>query len=173
MTACPAPESGFSQLPRRVGSKTGKLLPTGKVRDEIEGIAVSCVDLAMPMVIAKASDFGVTGYKPKAELDADAALLKRMEEVRLVAGSMMGMGDVAGQVVPKFCLVAPPRHGGAVTSRYFVPEACHAAHAVTGGLCLAAACVLPGSVTGGIAVLPPGPRRMIVIEHPSGTRNRV
>ena len=92
-----------------------------------------------------------------------------MEEVRLVAGSMMGMGDVAGQVVPKFCLVAPPRRGGAVTSRYFVPETCHAAHAVTGGLCLAAACVLPGSVTDGIAQLPPGPRRMIVIEHPSGT----
>jgi 2-methylaconitate cis-trans-isomerase PrpF len=79
------------------------------------------------------------------------------------------MGDVTGQVVPKFCLVAPPRHGNAVTSRYFVPENCHAAHAVTGGLCLAAACVLPGSVTEGVAVLAPGPRRMIVIEHPSGT----
>jgi 4-oxalomesaconate tautomerase len=152
-----------------VGSKTGKLLPTGNVRDEIEGIAVSCVDLAMPMVIAKASDFGVTGFESKAELDTNAALLKRMEEIRLVAGRLMGMGDVTGQVVPKFCLVAPPRNGGAVTSRYFVPETCHAAHAVTGGLCLAAACVLPGSVTEGIAVLPPGPRRMIIIEHPSGT----
>jgi 2-methylaconitate cis-trans-isomerase PrpF len=29
--------------------------------------------------------------------------------------------------------------------------------------------VLPGSIMDGIAVLPPGPRRMIVIEHPSGT----
>ena len=152
-----------------VGSKTGKLLPTGRVRDEIEGITVSCVDLAMPMVIAKASDFGVTGYETKAELDANKPLLKRMEEIRLVAGQLMGMGDVTGQVVPKFCLVAPPRHGNAVTSRYFVPEDCHSAHAVTGGLCLAAACVLPGSVTEGIAVLAPGPRRMIVIEHPSGT----
>jgi 2-methylaconitate cis-trans-isomerase PrpF len=152
-----------------VGSKTGKLLPTGRVRDEIEGITVSCVDLAMPMVIAKASDFGVTGYETKAELDANKPLLKRMEEIRLVAGRLMGMGDVTGQVVPKFCLVAPPRHGNAVTSRYFVPEDCHSAHAVTGGLCLAAACVLPGSVTEGIAVLAPGPRRMIVIEHPSGT----
>src|SRR5205085_9870527 len=63
----------------------------------------------------------------------------------------------------------PPRHGGAVTSRYFVPDSCHAAHAVTGGLCLAATCVLPGSMAEGIAVLPPGPRRMIMIEHPSGT----
>ncbi len=152
-----------------VGSKTGKLLPTGRVRDAIDGVEVSCVDLAMPMVIARAADFGVTGYESKAELDANKPLLKRMEEIRLKAGELMGMGDVTGQVVPKFCLVAPPRHGHAVTSRYFVPENCHAAHAVTGGLCLAAACVLPGSVTEGIAVLPPGPRRMIVIEHPSGT----
>ena len=152
-----------------VGSKTGKLLPTGRVRDEIEEIEVSCVDLAMPMVIARAADFGVTGYESKAELDANKPLLKRMEEVRLKAGELMGMGDVTGQVEPQFCLVAPPRHGHAITSRYFVPETCHAAHAVTGGLCLAAACVLPGSVTEGIAVLPPGPRRIIVIEHPSGT----
>ena len=152
-----------------VGSKTGKLLPTGQVLDHIEDIAVSCVDLAMPMVIARAADFGITGYETKPELDANKPLLKRMEEVRLVAGRMMGMGDVTGQVVPKFCLVAPPRHGHAITSRYFVPEDCHSAHAVTGGLCLAAACVLPGSVTEGIAAPPPGPRRMIVIEHPSGT----
>ena len=46
---------------------------------------------------------------------------------------------------------------------------CHSAHAVTGTLCLAAACVLPGSIAEGIAQLPPGPRRMIVIEHPSGS----
>lgn len=152
-----------------VGSKTGKLLPTGRARDVVEGVAVSCVDLAMPMVVARAVDFVKTGYESKAELNADTALLARMEHVRKAAGLLMGMGDVTGKVVPKFCLIAPPRHGGAITSRYFVPDSCHAAHAVTGGLCLAATCVLPGSIAEGIAELPPGPRRMIVIEHPSGT----
>jgi 4-oxalomesaconate tautomerase len=152
-----------------VGSKTGKLLPTGRVRDEVEGVAVSCVDLAMPMVTARAADFGKTGYETRTELNADAALLARIETVRRAAGRLMGMGDVAGKVVPKFCLIAPPRGNGAITSRYFLPHACHAAHAVTGGLCLAATCVLPGSIAEGIAVLPPGPRRTIVIEHPSGT----
>ena len=81
----------------------------------------------------------------------------------------MGLGDVTGKVVPKFCLISPPQHGGTVTSRYFVPDSCHSAHAVTGTLCLAAACVLPETIAEGIARLPPGPRRMIVIEHPSGT----
>jgi len=152
-----------------VGSKTGKLLPTGHVLDRVEGVSVSCVDVAMPMVIARAIDFGKTGYETKAQLDDDKALLARIEVVRRAAGLLMGMGNVTGSVVPKFALVAPARHGGAVTSRYFVPNFCHAAHAVTGAVCLAAACVLPGSITDGLAVLPPGPRRTIVIEHPSGS----
>jgi 4-oxalomesaconate tautomerase len=152
-----------------VGSKTGKLLPTGRVRDTVDGIEVSCVDLAMPMVIARASDFGKTGAESRNELNADSELFERIEPIRRKAARLMGMGDVTGKVVPKFCLVSPPRHGGTITSRYFVPDTCHSAHAVTGTLCLAAACGLPGSITEGLAVLPPGPRRRIVIEHPSGT----
>jgi 4-oxalomesaconate tautomerase len=119
-------------------------------------------------VVARAKDFGKTGYETKAELDADTAMLARMEAVRLKASVLMGMGDATGKVVPKFCLIAPPRDGGAITSRYFVPQNCHATHAVTGGLCLAATCVVPGTVAEGVAVLPPGPRRTIIIEHPSG-----
>lgn len=152
-----------------VGAKTGKLLPTGRVLDEVEGIQVSCVDLAMPMVIARAADFGKTGCETRHELNADAALLARIEHVRRAAGFLMGMGDVTGKVVPKFCLIAPPSRGGTITSRYFVPDRCHAAHAVTGALCLAATCALPGSIAEGIAQLLPGPRRTIEIEHPSGT----
>ncbi len=152
-----------------VGSKTGLLLPTGSVRDTIEGIEVSCVDLATPMVIARARDFGKSGSESREELNADRDLLARIETVRVAAARRMGMGDVTGKVVPKFCLVAPPRAGGTITSRYFVPDSCHAAHAVTGALCLSAACGLPGSVADGVADLPAGPRRRIVIEHPSGT----
>src|SRR5215216_3181506 len=112
-----------------VGSKTGKLLPTGRVLDTIEGLAVSCVDLAMPMVIARAADFGKTGFETRNELNADAALLESIEQVRRAAGHLMGLGDVTGKVIPKFCLVSPPRHGGTNTSRYFVPDSCHSAHA--------------------------------------------
>src|SRR4051794_40629914 len=152
-----------------VGSKTGKLLPTGRVRDTVDGIEVSCVDLAMPMVIARAADFGKTGAESRDELNADSALFARIEPIRRAAAKLMGMGDATGKVVPKFCLVSPPRAGGTIMSRYFVPDSCHSAHAVTGTLCLAAACGLPGSITDGIAELPPGPRRRIVIEHPSGS----
>ena len=44
-----------------VGSKTGALFPTGRVIDVIDGIAVSCVDAAVPMAIARAVDVGLRG----------------------------------------------------------------------------------------------------------------
>jgi len=35
-----------------VGSKTGKLFPTGHRREEIEGVDVTCIDVAIPIAIA-------------------------------------------------------------------------------------------------------------------------
>ena len=49
-------------LANPVGAKTGQLLPTGRAVDEIAGYRVSCVDVAVPMVIARAADFGKTGH---------------------------------------------------------------------------------------------------------------
>ena len=43
------------------GSATGSLLPTGNVRDAIDGIEVTCVDNGMPVVVAMAESFGLTG----------------------------------------------------------------------------------------------------------------
>jgi len=40
------------------GSSTGHFLPTGNLIDEVDGISVTCMDVAMPMVLARASDFG-------------------------------------------------------------------------------------------------------------------
>jgi 2-methylaconitate cis-trans-isomerase PrpF len=152
-----------------IGAVTGKLLPSGKPLDIIDGIEVSCVDVAMPMILMRAADFGKTGYETVAELDADMALFKRMEPIRIKAGAMMGMGDVSKLVVPKIGLLAKPRDGGTITSRYFVPDACHAAHAVTGTVCVASACAIPGTVAAKLVDLPPPPQGMITIEHPSGS----
>ena len=43
------------------GSTTGHLLPTGSVRDVIDGIEVTCADNGMPVVVARAADLGITG----------------------------------------------------------------------------------------------------------------
>jgi len=124
--------------------------------------------MAMPMVLIPAEQLGKTGHESADELDADKALFTRMEAIRRKAGEMMGMGDVSKMVVPKVGLLAAPRKGGTITSRYFVPYSCHRAHAVTGTVCVASACAVPGTVAARIAPLATAPQGVVRIEHPSG-----
>jgi 4-oxalomesaconate tautomerase len=151
-----------------IGAVTGKMLPTGKPLDVVDGVEVSCVDIAMPLVMMRAADLGKTGYETAVELDSDRALMERMEAIRRKAGALMGMGDVSRNVVPKLALLSKPRHGGTISSRYFVPETCHKSHPVTGTVCIASACAIPGTLAAQIAPLPPAPQGMVRIEHPSG-----
>ena len=149
------------------GSKTGKLLPTGNVWDLIDGVPVTCIDAAVPMVIIAAASLGKTGAETKAEFDGDTELLARIEKIRLAAAWKMGLGDASGMVVPKVALVSTPRHGGTLTSRYFVPDNCHASHAVTGAICVGTSVLLPGSVSAPLAAPVDGDGR-VRLEHPSG-----
>ncbi|MDP2699147.1 4-oxalomesaconate tautomerase [Thalassospira sp.] len=152
-----------------MGSKTGRLLPTGNATDIIDGIAVTCIDVAVPMVMFRARDLGITGHETKAELDANTALLARMEAIRQQASHRMGLGDCTGKVVPKMAILSDAKSGGHITSRYFVPHNCHANHAVTGAICVASCAVLAGSITDGLSNLLPLPRQWITIEHPGGS----
>jgi len=151
-----------------VGSKTGKLLPTGRASEEIDGVGVTCIDVAVPMVIVAASALGKTGYESKAELDRDAALIARLERIRVEAGKRMGLGDCSHLVIPKPVLVASPGAGGTIASRDFVPFNCHATYSVTGSMALSAACMLPGTVAKSMAKLKGSARQTIAIEHPGG-----
>jgi len=150
------------------GAKTGKLMPTGQAIDVIDGVEVSCVDFSSPIVFIAATALGKSGYESKAELDEDNALLARIEALRRQAALRMGMGDVTDKVLPKVVLLAPPAAGGQICSRYFVPWNCHAAHAVTGALCVAAACHIPGTLAHRLAQLDPATPQQVTIEHPSG-----
>ena len=151
-----------------VGSRTGKMFPTGRSMNRIEGIDVTCMDVAMPMMIARAADFGLTGHETQEELDGRAELFARMEPVRLKAGEAMGFGDVSDSVVPKIGLLAEPRGAGHVAARYFMPWTTHPTLAVTGSQCLAACALAPGTVAEGLArSIDPAPAA-VVIEHPMG-----
>ena len=149
------------------GAKTGKQFPTGRALDQIEGITVTCIDAATPLVIMRAEDLGRSGQERPAELDADRAFMRRLEAIRVAAGERMGLGNVAGLVIPKPVIVAAPRNGGTISARYFTPHACHKAFAITGAVGLATACAEAGTIAGAIAgagSLPP----TLTIEHPSG-----
>jgi 4-oxalomesaconate tautomerase len=79
----------------------------------------------------------------------------------------MGLGEVAASTVPKMMLVSPPRRGGTLTTRTFIPHRVHPALGVLMGLSVAAAVRLPGSVAADAAG--PADDGRIRLEHPSGT----
>lgn len=138
---------------------TGKdLLPTGNVTDVIDGIAVTCVDNGMPVVVARAADVGKTGYENPRELEADPALTARIRSLRRAAGQLMGLGDVRDTTVPKVTLIAPPADGGTICTRTFIPVRVHESIGVLGAISVATALALSGTAA--------GPR--YDIEHPSG-----
>jgi 4-oxalomesaconate tautomerase len=122
----------------------------------------------MPVVVIRAMDLGVTGYESCAELEANEALKHLLERIRLNAGQLMGLGDVAAATIPKLTMVAAPVDGGAICTRTFIPHRCHQAIGVLGAVTVATACLLPGSTAAGLAQL--GDDGDIVrIEHPTGT----
>ncbi len=151
------------------GSTCGALLPTGNLKDTIDGVEVTCIDNGMPLVLIRARDLDRTGYETRDELDADEALKARVEAIRLAVGPRMNLGDVSARTVPKMCLIAPPRAGGAISTRSFIPHRCHASIGVLGAVSVATAAVLPGTVCDGIAELGDaiGVKRLAV-EHPTG-----
>lgn len=156
-----------------VGSKTGKLLPTGEKREMIDGIEVSCVDVAIPMVIARAADMGKTGYETKADLDPDTAFFERLEKIRVEASHRMGLGDPTGSVIPKFCIVSDPRSDGTINARYFVPARTHATFPLVGGMCLAAASMIRGTIVEGIARVSEETSQTVRIENQAGVLETV
>lgn len=151
-----------------VGNATGALLPTGNLRDEIDGIEVTCIDVAMPLVIARADAFGLTGKETPEELDENRAFYDRMEPIRRAAGERMGMGDVSKSVMPKFALLSEAEAGGTIAARYFMPWNCHPSMAVTGAQCIASCALVPGTVSDGLLERPAPGDALVRIEHPSG-----
>lgn len=150
------------------GSVCAGLLPTGQVRDVIDGIEVTCIDNGMPLVLFKAQAVGRTGYETVEALNADTELKERVERLRIACGHAMGLGDVTSKNYPKMTLIAAPRDGGNISTRSFIPHVCHDAIGVLAAVTVATACVLRGSVTDGLAIVPAGEAKVISVEHPTG-----
>lgn len=176
-------------LLKPAGAKTGRLLPTGNVTDEIDGIDVSCVDLAVPMVIVRAADMGKDASESPEQLDADPEFKARLQRIWVAAGLKMGLATkdgtpmteaqlAASETIPKICIVAPPSaeeraRGANIRVRYFTPQAGHKSLAVTGGACLAACCLIPGTVGNGIvegldALGPEEADHVVLMANPAG-----
>jgi 4-oxalomesaconate tautomerase len=152
------------------GSSCGALLPTGNSFDVIDGVRCTLIDNGMPCIVMKAEELGASGYETREELEGDgfADIRTRIEKIRLTAGPLMNLGDVEKKSVPKMVLVAPPRKGGAVTTRSFIPHRAHASIGVLAGVSVATACMIDGSPAAEVAQIPDGKRKTLSVEHPTG-----
>lgn len=145
---------------------SGPLLPTGNVVDTVAGHRVTLVDNGMRVVLMDAADFGVTGAESPADLEENSALRAEIERVRRAAGELFGLGDVSDQSVPKMFLLSPPRSGGAIATRAFIPHRVHTSIGVLMAASVAAGIRIPGAVGADMARIVDA--HDTVLEHPGG-----
>lgn len=148
------------------GSMCGSLLPTGNAVDSIAGVSVTLIDNGMPCVILDAVDLGISGTETPDVLDANTAFKTRLEEIRLLAGPLMNLGDVTDKSVPKMTLVSQARDGGVIATRSLIPHRVHSSIGVMAAVTVATACLTPGSVASHFADIREGDE--FAVEHPSG-----
>lgn len=156
------------------GAVTGKLLPSGAPRERLNGVDASLVDATNPMVFVRARHLGLTGREDPAALDADAALMSRLEQLRAEATVAMGMAPTAAAAtasspaVPKIALVAPPEAEDADLRVLVLSMGkVHRAVALTAAMCTAVAAHLDGTLVREVA-RPLAPGQDVRIAHPSG-----
>jgi 2-methylaconitate isomerase len=156
------------------GAGTGRLLPSGHARDVIAGVDASLVDATNPVVFVRAEDLGVTGTETPMAIDADRALMARLEGLRTEAAERMGIPGSAA--VPKIALVAPAIDFTALDglahaktdvdllARVISMGNCHRAVPLTVAMCLAVASRVPGTLVHELTTVTGDVR----LGHPSG-----
>jgi 2-methylaconitate cis-trans-isomerase PrpF len=158
------------------GAGTGRLLPSGRAHDLIDGVPASLVDATNPAVFVRAGDLGLSGAESPPAIDADRALTRRLEAIRVAAADRMGIPGSAA--TPKIAIVAPPLAFTALDATAYGPEEvdlvarvmsmgnCHRAFALTAAMCLAVAARIPGTVVHECSAAPDDAD--LRLGHPSG-----
>lgn len=148
------------------GSSCGALFPTGNLVDEVAGVPCTLLDNGMPVVVIDAAALGIDGGESPEALEANTSLRTTLEGVRLLAGPLMNLGDVAASSVPKLTIVSPPAEGGSLRTRTFIPHRCHEAIGVLGAMTVAVAARVPGTTA--FPLVAAGSDDLLVLEHPTG-----
>ncbi len=180
------------------GSVTGKLLPTGKAREQItiadgRAFTVSIVDAANPTVFLLADELGVDPTILPKGIDANKDLQDVLEEVRCIVAEMLGLvtdrkdGTRLTPGLPKVGFLGRPKAyrttAGVdipedaidLTGRLMSVQTPHASYMATGAICTGAAAFITGTIveelTRPIAQRPEP--KAIRIAHPYGVMEAV
>lgn len=150
------------------GGATGKLFPTGTPMNQIDDISITLIDCGNLVMLLSARQWGITGTETVAEL-TQCGVCDKIEPIRQQAAKLAGMGDVANSVLPKVAILTTPQRGGSIKSVYLTPKTIHPAHAVTGAIAIAAACMIEHTVAT-TDIIPPFThnKQLIEVEHPAG-----
>jgi len=172
------------------GSVTGKLLPTGNVRDVIElpgdgEITISIVDAANPVVFVRARDLGLKGTEIY-EIDGSAEIRQKLEAIRSMGAVMLGLAATPeeaseiSQDVPKMAFVSEPQEYKAVTgkslnkddidivARIMSMGTLHKAYALTGAICTTGAAKIDGTIVNELVNRKAIENKEIRLGHPGG-----
>jgi 2-methylaconitate cis-trans-isomerase PrpF len=150
------------------GATTGKLLPSGAVIDRLDvpgfgAIEASLVDAANATVFVRARDIGLTGTELPDQLEANPAVLKLMDDIRVQGSVRMGIAPDAEAAralkgVPFVAFVHPPADFPTLTgetvaasgidlaARVISNGQAHRALPLTVSLCTAVASRIAGTV---------------------------
>ena len=172
------------------GAKTGKLFPTGKVKEILDlgdgsTIEATILDVSNPMVLVRAEDIGLKGTELPAEIDADKKASALLERIRGAACVEMGFAkdlkDATDNspAVPKVGFVTAPQsytdisgkqvasEETDVTARVISVFKCHKACPLTSASSIAVAAFVPGTIVSECARRTEG-QSTVRIGHPSG-----
>lgn len=173
------------------GSKTGRLLPTGKPLDvlDIPGfgtLEASILDVSNPMVLVRAEDIGMTGLELPEEINGNAAVCELLEKIRGTACCMMGFArdleDATknSPAVPKVGFFTKPSSFTDISGKTVKAEdmdicarvisvfKCHKACPLTSASSISVAARIPGTIIERTLGILEGQKGSVRIGHPSG-----
>ena len=169
-----------------VGSRTGKLLPTGNPVDrlDIDGFGpldVSLLDVVNPCIFVRASDIGMKGDERPSDVDGNESFMKLIDNIRIAACAKMGLSDwELKNPTPFVVFVSPPKDytdhltGKLIKSgdvdflaRMIILRKMHQTYAGSVSCVTGMAGVVPGTVVHEMAK-PVDGQKVIRLGHPAG-----
>lgn len=152
------------------GALTGKLLPTGHVKDELDipgvgRITVSVVDCAACQIYVRAEDLGLKGTEKPQDIDSQPELLEKLETIRAYVTYHIGLADSPCSATkirrntPHLSIIAPageytnyltgeviPAEKIDFLARMMFMQIMHKTYAGTGSVCISVASKIPGTL---------------------------
>ncbi len=172
------------------GPTTGKLLPTGNVKDVIlvdgKEYTISLVDAGNPQVFIHASSLGMKGTESPAAIEGNKDLMALIEKSRGPAAVWCGLVDKPGDAAlkspytPFFAIISEPAEyttisGGTVkagdidiVSRLLFMLRMHKTYPITGTVCTGATVRIPRNIAWDVLREEAKKRMSVNIGHPGG-----